>query len=150
MPPPPFKPALSRTFSARHSSPTHPSPRPQGGLQAGLSIGVGRAFRLPLPPNRTCGFPASGSPVGGSPLQGLTALSSAVNMRFVWIHDFTHPHREWMSPVCIALFSTCAGFEFVFSDDTASTFLRALRSTPITALHRYYGRSDSWPEALCT
>src|SRR6266700_1488345 len=30
-------------------------------------IGVGRAhwFELPLPPNRTCGFPASGSPVGG-------------------------------------------------------------------------------------
>jgi hypothetical protein len=26
---------------------------------------------LPLPPNRTCGSPASGSPVGGSPHQGL-------------------------------------------------------------------------------
>ncbi len=32
-----------------------------------LWIGVGRAdwFRLPLPPNRTCGSPASGSPVDG-------------------------------------------------------------------------------------
>jgi len=28
-------------------------------------IGVGRAFRLPLPPNRTGGFPAYGSPVSG-------------------------------------------------------------------------------------
>jgi hypothetical protein len=37
-------------------------------------IGVGRAdwIRLPLPPNRTGGFPASGSPVGGSPPRGLT------------------------------------------------------------------------------
>jgi hypothetical protein len=26
-----------------------------------------------------------------------------------------------------------------------STFLRALRSRPVTALHRYYGRSDSCP-----
>ena len=28
-------------------------------------IGVGRTLRFPLPPNRTSGFPASGSPVGG-------------------------------------------------------------------------------------
>ena len=29
-----------------------------------LRIGVEKAFRPPLPPNRTCGFPAYGSPVG--------------------------------------------------------------------------------------
>ncbi len=29
--------------------------------------------------------------------------------------------------------------------NTLSTFLRSLRSRPITALLRYYGRSDSWP-----
>ena len=28
-------------------------------------IGVGKSLRPPLPPNRTCGFPAYGSPVGG-------------------------------------------------------------------------------------
>src|SRR5262249_30756393 len=34
---------------------------------AAAPIGVGRAgwFRLPLPPNRTCGSPASGPPAGG-------------------------------------------------------------------------------------
>lgn len=39
----------------------------QSTLQSAQPIGVGRAdwFRLPLPPNRTGGFPASGSPVGG-------------------------------------------------------------------------------------
>src|SRR5512139_724942 len=38
-------------------------------------IGVGRAewLRLPLPPNRTGGSPASGSPVSGSPVTGLTS-----------------------------------------------------------------------------
>ena len=36
-------------------------------LQAGKEIGVGKAhwFEPPLPPNRTCGSPASGSPVSG-------------------------------------------------------------------------------------
>src|SRR5882672_5453152 len=33
-------------------------------------IGVGRGFRLPLPPNRTCRSPASGSPVGGLTHEG--------------------------------------------------------------------------------
>jgi hypothetical protein len=28
-----------------------------------MRIGVGKVFTLPLPPNRTCGFPAYGSPV---------------------------------------------------------------------------------------
>ncbi len=35
------------------------------------TIGVGSSFRFPLPPNRTCGFPASGSPVCGLPQRGL-------------------------------------------------------------------------------
>src|SRR5437867_11095073 len=39
-----------------------------------FSIGVGRGdwIRSSLPPNRTGGFPASGSPVSGSPPRGLT------------------------------------------------------------------------------
>jgi hypothetical protein len=80
------------------------------------TIGVGRAFRLPLPPNRTGGSPASGSPVGGSPFQGLTVqgtpftpVSRAVNMRSVQTAGSTHTHRARMSPACIALADTCAG-----------------------------------------
>jgi hypothetical protein len=44
-------------------------------------MGVGMARRPPLPPNRTCGFPASGSPVGASRLilqvAGLARLAVA-------------------------------------------------------------------------
>ena len=38
----------------------------------GFAIGVGSIdwFRRPLPPNRTCGSPASGSPVGGLTREG--------------------------------------------------------------------------------
>jgi hypothetical protein len=46
-----------------------------GGEGINRYIGVGTAdwFRLLPPPNRTSGFPASGSPVGGSPARaGLT------------------------------------------------------------------------------
>ena len=41
-----------------------------------LFIGVGTAHWIapPHPPNRTCGSPAYGSPVGGSPSSGLTGL----------------------------------------------------------------------------
>ncbi len=43
-------------------------------------IGVGSAdwVRHPLPPNRTCGSPASGSPVDGSPARGLADLRIGV------------------------------------------------------------------------
>src|SRR5436309_3979423 len=34
-------------------------------FQQQKAIGVGRTSRFPLPPNRTGGFPAYGSPVGG-------------------------------------------------------------------------------------
>src|SRR5215203_4374482 len=34
--------------------------------QAHIEVGRGPDWGLPLPPNRTCGSPASGSPVGGS------------------------------------------------------------------------------------
>jgi hypothetical protein len=45
--------------------------------RAGGMIGVGKSFRSPRPPNRACGSPAHGSPVGGfnivigTPLHGL-------------------------------------------------------------------------------
>src|SRR5271156_4491740 len=42
---------------------------------AGRLIGVGKAFAPPLPPNRTGGFPAYGSPVDGF-LTGTVSLSA--------------------------------------------------------------------------
>ena len=49
-----------------------------GGASMGM-IGVGRAvWRLPLPPNRTGGFPAYGSPVGGYLREGWQAAAWAV------------------------------------------------------------------------
>jgi hypothetical protein len=79
--PPPHKPPL-RTSSRRlwtavshHSSlcvrstPTSPPHKPLSEQAAAGSIGVGMEHWLapPLPPNRTGGFPASGSPIGESP-----------------------------------------------------------------------------------
>ena len=85
--------------------------------------------RPPLPPNRTCGSPASGSPVGGSPRQGLTCrseamvripipangtenrrdwspvalMSKAVNMHLVCAASLSHALIPWLSPICLAL-----------------------------------------------
>src|SRR5437899_228844 len=47
------------------------------GVRGQIQIGVGRARRLPLPPNRTGGSPASGCfPVGDSPQGGLNEALS--------------------------------------------------------------------------
>jgi hypothetical protein len=46
------------------------------------------------------------------------------------------------SPVCLA-FRHLHWFRFCPMRNYSSTFLRSLRSRPITALPRYYGRSDS-------
>ena len=56
---------MSGRKSERHSAADLSSLRP--GIGSRFRIGVGRAdwSRLPLPPNRTGGFPASGSPVDG-------------------------------------------------------------------------------------
>src|SRR5689334_5481205 len=58
----------SRAKSAEHAEKKRGAPPSRGGM-----IGVGRDdwFRLPLPPNRTGGSPASGSPVEESPRKGL-------------------------------------------------------------------------------
>jgi len=42
----------------------------------GSDRGVRLSTRTPLPPNRTCGSPAYGSPVGGLPARGLTDQKS--------------------------------------------------------------------------
>ncbi len=50
-----------------HTLRTTEGPPTLGMSQDGKAIGVGKAhwFEPPLPPNRTCGSPASGSPVSG-------------------------------------------------------------------------------------
>jgi len=60
----PSPPGALHKNSGNASFPPWPGPVAQR-----ESIGVGRAdwIQLPLPPNRTCGSPASGSPVNGSP-----------------------------------------------------------------------------------
>jgi hypothetical protein len=80
----PMKPRPERTFTSKYCCAFRRTKRDtllraslvgpnRGPLSpATLSpIGVGRPdwIRAPLPPNRTCGSPAYGSPVGGSPSQ---------------------------------------------------------------------------------
>ena len=131
-------------------------------------IGVGRALPLPLPPNRTCGSPASGSPVGG-----FTSERRSEPNSMLWAKRTAHgrvagrfqpasPRYEGHSHVfrpgrgVIAMhsqsgsrwLSRCRHSPWWASHSlsvSTSTFLRSLRSRPITALLRYYGRSDSCP-----
>ena len=103
---------------------------------------------FPLPPNRTCGSPASGSPVSGSPREGLMRVQERQREYSMHFNEHQHPfsperrvnrrrssslspirHWRWYCRLRSALFE--------------STFLRSLRSTPVTELPRYYGRSDS-------
>ena len=95
-------------------------------LSAHESIGVGMAqLTPPLPPNRTGGFPASGSPVSGVSMRltisakavfqtkqpsrrkpsNRTAVgsisSSRVSMRWVHTECSNHHHRSRMSAACL-------------------------------------------------
>src|SRR2546428_7008162 len=80
---------------------------------ADQTIGVGRTdwFRLPLPPNRTGGFPPSRSPVGGftseriyRPAHGqmLTRTARAPQSRHFAIADDRDPFRGRVSLVGVA------------------------------------------------
>jgi hypothetical protein len=138
-------------------------------------IGVGKGCCPPRPPNRTGGFPASGSPVGGcligsvsqhagrvianSPasakkaLASLDAVTSADTMRSIERSASAHKHRQPVraSAPCLALAGTrgalCAGSVF-----RASTSLPCLPSARLcfTRLsrpspQRYYAGCDSCP-----
>jgi len=128
----------------------------------GLLIGVGSIdwLRHPLPPNRTCGSPASGSPVGGltcertdGPKDG--RLLQAQRLPFGLLRR--HP----CCPVLrFALLSSASGHSPTLlaqramlsvsfrMDRTSRLHLPApLRSPGITRLLRYYGCSDSCAEA---
>src|SRR6516162_523465 len=61
-----------RLHGRTHSGQARTSER--AGIQRRL-IGVGNGFRRPRPPNRACGSPAHGSPVGGF-LIGIDSLTA--------------------------------------------------------------------------
>jgi len=116
--------------------------------------------RSPLPPNRTCGSPAYGSPVGGSPQSGRnspdTGKVGSIPMpdnrptRSIHLPDGKQSayrrgrarlHKSFsgrFSPQALNL-----PVELSDSIRAISTFLRSLRSTGVTRLLCYYGRSDS-------
>ena len=111
-------------------------------------IGVGNGFRHPRPPNRACGSPAHGSPVGGF-LIGigslthrcnrvnnqmcrekalaiclLNAVSGAANMRSVHTEASIHVQsRPWISAPCLTLTGTPGATVCSRCGSHASTFL---------------------------
>ena len=111
------------------------------------------------PPNRACGFPAHGSPVGGSPPTGLTNLlvgcghreqptlgkerhvppftpsSSAVSIRSVQTHGSVHDQRPRMSSACLAFAGTVADDCSLHPSFTYSTFLRPLAPPELPGFH---------------
>jgi len=100
----------------------------------------------PLPPNRTCGFPASGFPVSGGLIRDAAVRCAAQGGR----PDFRcspSQLRSASSSHCIALVGTSVGLSSV-----VLFFLLPLSCVPWLharyALHRYYGRSDSCWAAL--
>src|SRR6266508_2425065 len=62
-------------------------------------IGVGRAdwFRLPLPPNRTGGSPASGSPVGGLTFERIDMLAPGQMLTRTSPRHLSKPFRNGVS-----------------------------------------------------
>ena len=71
-------------------------------------------------------------------------MTKAVNMHMVCAVSACHALISWLSPICLALGHSHRSV-FCQPHVNASTSLRSLRSRPITALPRYYGRSDSCP-----
>ena len=52
----------------------------QSWYNSSIPIGVGNGFRRPRPPNRACGSPAHGSPVGGF----LIGIGSPASRLYAW------------------------------------------------------------------
>ena len=71
-------------------------------------------------------------------------MTKAVNMHMVCAVSSCHALIPWLSPIRLALGHSHRSV-FCQPHVNASTSLRSLRSTPVTALPRYYGRSDSCP-----
>ena len=108
---------------------------------------------LPLPPNRTCGSPASGSPVGGSPGKGLMRVQERQRMhsRHFSVHQHSFGSERRINrghSSLLSLYRHLNWFGRRRSVPFESTSLRSLRSTPVTELRCYYGRSDSCSRQL--
>jgi len=71
-------------------------------------------------------------------------MTKAVNMHLACAASSCHRFNPWLSPTRLALGHSPRSV-FCQSRVYASTSLRSLRSSPITDLPRYYGRSDSCP-----
>jgi hypothetical protein len=71
-------------------------------------------------------------------------MTKAVNMHRVCAVSSCHALIPWLSPIRLALGHSHRSV-FCQPHVNASTSLCSLRSRPITALPRYYGRSDSCP-----
>jgi len=67
----------------------------------------------------------------------------SVNMRSVQTLGSTPLHLPRMSPACLVSSDTPTGF-LPFAFPSRFHLPASLCSTPITALLRYYGGSDSW------
>ena len=115
---------------------------------------------LPLPPHRTCGSPASGSPVGG-PVQGRCTCGTCISVKEVRRAGSCEPLCHQSRSTSVAPWSCAYELEFVCSylsrsslsamDDLRVSSLLPIRlptslcSTPVTALRCSYGGSDSRP-----
>src|SRR5215831_13753558 len=135
----------------------------------GLLIGVGSVdwFRYPLPPNRTCRFPASGSPVGGLTREGLSVQRHEVSYKLRGSRlvgpSASVPSGPAVRPALISVRTLSGGFShkailsvsFRMGRTSRLHLPAPLRSPGITRLHRYYECSDScvggatpWPVLL--
>lgn len=147
-----------------------PTSHAGGSRWGGRVIGVGRTdSRPPLPPNRTCGSPAYGSPVGGSPPRGSAGASVSrgqgeqplLRKEGVWPLAFFHPlfegrqhalgpdrrfHPRPPGADLSGLFSPCGhSRRFLFHQSVlhASTSLPPFAPRPLQALPSSYEGSDS-------
>src|SRR6266404_4781408 len=94
-----------------------------------------RLVSLPLPPNRTGGFPASGSPVSGSPRRGLMRVQGRQREHSMHFDEHQHPFGQSDGltagvPVCLAHLGTRTGVAVIvlrYSNPPSCTPLLHLR-----------------------
>src|SRR5215831_16461780 len=124
--------------------------------RSGRGIWVGSVdwFRYPLPPNRTCRFPASGSPFGGLTREGLSVQRYEVSYKLRGSRlvgpSASVPSGPAVRPALISVRTLSGGFShkailsvsFRMGRTSRLHLPAPLRSPGITRLHRYYECSD--------
>ena len=162
-------PPFATATSARHLRSQLTQVRHGTGFRAFIGVGRTGWSRSLLPPNRTGGFPASGSPVGGFTSKRIDGSESERRGENVPTQPglptsptspcipegIVNMSREWIvgsKPVSLATVVPARlarrhshRCHLLRSPLSSSTFLRTLRSMAVTPLPRYYGRSDSCP-----